>query len=57
MSDERLKLLLTVLSSIIFAMLFILLALVVPLKESKVYRIDEPPKSHLEQISKSMREY
>ncbi len=56
MNDKRLKLLLTVLSGIIFGMLFILLALIVPIHEKKNITFEEKPKSRLEHISKSMRD-
>ena len=57
MNDKRLKLLLTLLSSVIFALLFILLALVVPIKEKKNFTLEKKPESRLEHISKSMKDY
>ncbi len=51
MLDERLKLILTLLGGVIFAMLFILLALVVPIKKSKVYKTQVKPKTMLEKVS------
>ena len=51
MLDERLKLLLTLLGGVVFAMLFILLALVIPVKKSKVYKTQEKPKTMLQKVS------
>jgi len=51
MLDERLKLILTLLGGVIFAMLFILLALIVPIKKSKVYKSQAKPKTMLEKVS------
>jgi hypothetical protein len=51
MEDNRLKLILTVLGGIIFAMIFILLALVVPIKKSSIYQATQKPTSKLGQIS------
>ena len=51
MEDNRLKLILTLLGGVIFAMIFILLALVVPIKKKSIYQPQQKPKSKLQQIS------
>ncbi len=51
MLDERLKLILTLLGGVVFAMLFILLALVIPVKKNKVYKTQEKPKTMLQKVS------
>jgi hypothetical protein len=56
MLDERLKLILTLLGGVIFAMLFILLALVIPIKKNKVYHAHEKPKTKLEKISHGVKQ-
>ncbi len=57
MSDEKFKIILTLLGGVIFAMIFILIALVMPVKKAPV-SFDEyaTPKSKLEHISKEARE-
>lgn len=51
MQDARLKLILSLLGGIIFAMFFILIALIVPIKKSKTYEPTQKATSTLEQIS------
>jgi type II secretory pathway component PulC len=53
MQDYKLKLVLTVLSGIIFAFIFVLLAFVSPIKKEQ--QIVFKPKSTLEKISHSAR--
>lgn len=54
MQDYKLKLILSVLSGVIFALIFVLLAFVSPIKkEQKQYTLK--PKSTLEKISHSAR--
>ncbi|MCK4737046.1 MAG: hypothetical protein KAT10_00695 [Sulfurimonas sp.] len=54
MKDFKLKLTLTVLSSIVFAFIFILLALILPTKSDKV-TLEKRPDNLLEHISKSIK--
>ncbi len=51
MLDDRSKLILTLLGGVIFAMLFILLALVVPIKKKAIYQPEQKAASKLGQIS------
>jgi len=53
MNDFKLKLVLAVLTGVVFSFIFILLAFVMPNKKVIVY---EKPKGKLEKISKAMRE-
>ncbi|MEA1920705.1 MAG: hypothetical protein U9N52_12760 [Campylobacterota bacterium] len=55
MQDDRLKLILTLLGGVIFAMLFILLALVVPIKKSTTYQPEKKAKSMLGKVSQEAR--
>ena len=55
MEDNRLKLILTLLGGVIFAMTFILLALVVPVKKKSVYQPTQKSKSKLGQISQEAK--
>ncbi len=57
MNDYKLKLIATLLSAVVFALFFIILAFVVPTKEKPVsFKKLEKPKSKLEEISKSFKE-
>jgi hypothetical protein len=56
MKDYKLKAILVVLSAIVFSMLFIILALVVPVEDDKAAFAKEKPKNILEQISRSVKE-
>ncbi len=51
MQDYKLKLILTILSSIVFAFIFVLLAFVTPIKKNQQYQQVYKPKSTLEKIS------
>jgi hypothetical protein len=53
MDDFKLKLVLAVLTGVVFSFIFILLAFVMPSKKQVIY---EKPKGKLEQISKAARE-
>lgn len=56
MQDYKLKVILTVLSAIVFSMIFILLALVVPAKEEPgEIKTTKHAKSTLEKISKGIQ--
>lgn len=56
MNDYRLKLIATLLSAVVFALFFIILAFVVPVKDKPVtFKKYEKPKSKLEEISKSFK--
>ena len=54
-SDYKLKLILSILSAIVFSFIFILLAFALPLKEKKSGVINKAPKGKLEQVSHSLR--
>ena len=54
MKDFKLKLILTVLSSIVFAFIFILLAFILPAKSNKP-TFEKKPDNLLEHVSKSVR--
>lgn len=57
MSDFKLKLLLTILSSMLFSLIFIMLALVLPVKDSDDNGIKkERPQTEFERMSKGIRE-
>ena len=55
MSDFKLKLLLTVLSSLLFSLIFIMLALVLPTSDSDYASHEAHPETEFEKMSKSMR--
>jgi hypothetical protein len=55
MQDERLKLILTLLGGVIFAMFFILIALVVPVKKSTTFEPTQKATSKLGQISQEAK--
>jgi len=52
MNDEKLKIVLALLSGIIFSLVFILLAFILPIKSSK-----EPPKTIDSNLKKISQEY
>jgi len=54
MNDFKLKILLAILTSIIFSFIFILLAFALPSKKTII--IEQKAKNKLEHISKSLRE-
>ncbi len=53
MNDFKLKVLLAILTGVVFSFIFILLAFVLPSKQRIVY---EKPKGKLEKISKAVRD-
>lgn len=55
MSDFKLKLLLTVLSSLLFSLIFIILALVLPTNNSDYASHENHPQTEFEKMSESMR--
>jgi len=56
-NDYKLKLILTILSGIVFSLVIIILALVLPVKEEpKQFTVKEKPKNKLEAVSKSFGE-
>ena len=57
MADFKLKLVLTILSSVLFALLFIMLALVLPTGKSSSYsKQQDAPETEFQKMSKGMRE-
>jgi hypothetical protein len=56
MQDYKLKVILVILSAVVFSMLFIILALVTPVEEPPKSYVKEKPKNRLEEISQSIRE-
>lgn len=55
MSDFKLKLILSILSGIVFSFIFIILAFALPLKENETVVVKKP-QGKLEKIAKSLRE-
>jgi type IV secretory pathway component VirB8 len=56
MDDEKLKIVLALLSGIVFGLIFILLAFVLPLHEkAPVTTVKKAPKTHLEKISQGLK--
>ena len=55
MNDFKLKIVLSILSGIVFSFIFILLAFVLPPKKEEI-QVIKKPKGKLEQISQSVRE-
>jgi len=57
MSDFKLKLLLTILSALLFSLIFVMLALVLPTNNTKYADTEhETPQTEFEKFSKGMRE-
>ncbi|MFT7860230.1 MAG: hypothetical protein ABXS93_04760 [Sulfurimonas sp.] len=56
MNDFKLKLILSILSGILFSFIFIILTFALPLKEDKVAVQKKKPEGKLEKIAKSLRE-
>jgi len=56
MSDFKLKLLLTILSSLLFSLIFIMLALVLPTSNTNYAESEEAPQTEFQKMSKGMRE-
>ena len=55
MADYKLKLILVILSAVVFSMIFVILALVTPVKDTPQSFVKEKPKNRLEEISHSMK--
>ncbi|MDD2779910.1 hypothetical protein [Sulfuricurvum sp.] len=55
MNDEKLKIILALLSGIVFSLIFILLAFVLPANEKPKQLTKQNPKNHLEKISQELR--
>ena len=55
MQDYKLKVILALLSAVVFSMIFIILALVVPVKDEPQSFTKKKPKSKLEEISHSIK--
>ncbi len=56
MDDEKLKIVLALLSGIVFSLIFILLAFVLPIQEKQTVKTaKKAPKTHLEKISRSFK--
>ena len=55
MQDYKLKVILALLSAVVFSMIFIILALVVPVKDETKTFVKQKPKSKLEEISRSIK--
>ncbi|MDD2838119.1 MAG: hypothetical protein AB7U44_06620 [Sulfuricurvum sp.] len=56
MDDEKLKIVLALLSGIVFSLIFILLAFVLPIKDTSSYQPPKhAPKGHLEKISHELQ--
>ncbi|MDD5716775.1 MAG: hypothetical protein PHW64_03145 [Sulfuricurvum sp.] len=55
MNDEKLKIILALLSGIVFSLIFILLAFILPVNEKPVQKTKQNPKNHLEKISQELR--
>ncbi len=56
MSDFKLKLLLTLLSAVLFSLIFVILALVLPTNTTKYAESEEAPQTEFQKMSKGMRE-
>lgn len=56
MNDEKLKIILAILSGIVFSLIFILLAFVLPVDQKPIQQTKQNPKNHLEKISRELRE-
>lgn len=56
MNDEKLKIILALLSGVVFSLIFILLAFVLPVDKKQTQQSKQNPKNHLEKISKELRD-
>lgn len=57
MDDEKLKTILALLSGIVFGLIFILLAFVLPINEkAPPQTVKKAPQTHVEKISRSLKE-
>jgi len=56
MNDEKLKIVLALLSGVVFSLIFILLAFVLPIKETNAHQaVKQNPKNHLQKISHELK--
>lgn len=56
MDDEKLKIVLALLSGIVFSLIFILLAFVLPIQDTPVVQTPKKvPQGHLEKISRELQ--
>lgn len=56
MNDFKLKMILTVLSALLFSLIFIMLSLVLPTSSSDGEKAKEIPETEFQKMSKGMRE-
>ncbi|MBD3808974.1 MAG: hypothetical protein IE884_00390 [Sulfuricurvum sp.] len=56
MNDDKLKMILALLGGIVFSLIFILLAFVLPVDEKPNTKHKQNPKTHLEKISHELRD-
>jgi len=56
MDDEKLKVVIAILGGIVFGLIFVMLAFVLPIKDSQTAIVKKAPKSHLEKISHQLKE-
>jgi hypothetical protein len=56
MNDFKLKMVLTVLSALLFSLIFIMLSLVLPTSSSNGKQVEDVPETQFQKMSKGMRE-
>ena len=56
MHDFKLKMILTVLSAVLFSLIFIMLSLVLPTGSSNGQKVEDMPQTQFQKMSKGMRE-
>lgn len=56
MQDFKLKMILTVLSALLFSLIFIMLSLVLPTSSSHEKKTEDVPETQFQKMSKGMRE-
>lgn len=56
MDDEKLKVVIAVLGGVVFGLIFVMLAFVLPIKEPDAKTVKKAPQSHLEKISHQLKE-
>jgi hypothetical protein len=56
MNDFKLKMILTVLSAVLFSLIFIMLSLVLPTGSSNGKKAEDLPETEFQKMSKGMRE-
>lgn len=56
MQDFKLKMILTVLSALLFSLIFIMLSLVLPTSSSHEKKAEDLPETQFQKMSKGMRE-